>query len=83
MHLLFSIIVGGIAGWLGSKIINGTGLGILFDILLGLAGGFVGDIILGLFGFHYSDNGFIPALATGTLGAVVLLGIAKLVRGGM
>jgi uncharacterized membrane protein YeaQ/YmgE (transglycosylase-associated protein family) len=40
--MLYSIIVGLIAGWLAGQVMKGGGYGVIADILLGLLGGLVG-----------------------------------------
>jgi uncharacterized membrane protein YeaQ/YmgE (transglycosylase-associated protein family) len=53
MGILSWLIVGLIAGFIGSKIVNRTGEGMVRDILLGILGAIVGDAIfteLGLVG---------------------------------
>jgi uncharacterized membrane protein YeaQ/YmgE (transglycosylase-associated protein family) len=74
------IIVGGIAGWLASLLVEGTGLGLLGDIIVGIIGGLIGGFILGLFGF--GGAGIIWTFITAVLGAVILLLIVKAVTGG-
>ena len=40
------IIIGGIAGWLASKVVRGGGSGILIDIVVGVIGGYIGGTLL-------------------------------------
>ncbi|MGO9070321.1 MAG: hypothetical protein ACLQKC_17555, partial [Mycobacterium sp.] len=42
--LIGYIIIGGIAGWLASKLVKGGGSGILVDIVVGVVGAFVAGI---------------------------------------
>ncbi|MBB6109829.1 GlsB/YeaQ/YmgE family stress response membrane protein [Mucilaginibacter lappiensis] len=79
MHLLFQILLGGIAGWLAGKVMKGDGYGIIIDILLGLVGGWVGGEILGWLGIHW--GGSIGYLITAFLGAVLLVWISRLIKG--
>jgi uncharacterized membrane protein YeaQ/YmgE (transglycosylase-associated protein family) len=44
------IIVGGIAGFLASKVLTGKGMGLIWDVLVGILGGFLGGWLAGLFG---------------------------------
>lgn len=74
------IVVGGIAGWLASLLIEGTGLGILWDVVVGIVGGLIGGFILGAFGL--SGGGIWWTFLTAFVGAVILLFIVKLVTGG-
>ncbi|QNK64564.1 GlsB/YeaQ/YmgE family stress response membrane protein [Pedobacter sp. PAMC26386] len=79
MHLLFHILLGGIAGWLAGKVMKGDGYGVIFDILLGLIGGWVGGALLGWFNIH--TGGDISYLITAFLGAVLLVWISRLIKG--
>ena len=45
------IIIGGLAGWIGSKIIGtDASMGILLNIIVGIIGGFLGGWLLGMLG---------------------------------
>ena len=52
MGFLAWIILGLIAGFIGSKIVNKTGEGLFLDIILGIIGGVVGGWLVSFFGFH-------------------------------
>ena len=69
------IIIGIIAGWLTGKLMRGAGYGLLMDLFLGLVGAVVGGWIFGLLGLH--AYGFIGSLTTATVGAVVLVALAR------
>ncbi|MCJ2079202.1 GlsB/YeaQ/YmgE family stress response membrane protein, partial [Methylobacterium sp. E-016] len=45
MSLLAWIVLGLIAGFIGSKIVNNTGQGLVVDILLGIVGAVVGGFL--------------------------------------
>jgi len=81
INILAWIIVGGIAGWLASLVVEGTGLGILGDIIAGIVGALIGGFIVSLllpgsFGF----TGFnIGSLIIAFIAAVILLLILRLV----
>jgi uncharacterized membrane protein YeaQ/YmgE (transglycosylase-associated protein family) len=76
--LLGWIVIGIIAGWLTGKLMRGAGYGILMDLILGLIGAVIGGWIFGLLGI--SSYGFVGSLAAATVGAVVLVAIARLFR---
>lgn len=78
MGLITSLIVGGIAGWLGSKIFQGSSLGLLWNIVAGIAGSFVGSWALGLLKVNLG-SGFIGAIITGAIGAIIILFILNLI----
>src|SRR5947208_6895563 len=50
MGILSWLILGLIAGWIGSKIVNKTGEGFFLDIVLGVVGALVGGFLFSLFG---------------------------------
>ena len=77
--MLYSIIIGGIAGWLAGKIMKGGGFGILKNVLLGIIGGFVGGWLFGLLGISLLD-GWPGDLLEGVIGAVVILFVAGIIK---
>jgi len=79
--LLILLLVGLIAGWLAGHVVQGTGLGVIGDMVIGVAGSFVGGLLLPKLGVHLG-SGTIAAIANATIGAVLLLFIIRLVRGG-
>jgi len=79
--LLIILVVGLIAGWLAGQIVQGTGFGIVGDLLIGVLGAFIGGWLLPHLGLHLGF-GIVAAIINATVGALVLLSILKLVRGG-
>ena len=79
--LLVIICVGVVAGWIAGQIVQGTGFGILGDLIVGIAGAFVGSWALPQFHIHFGD-GIVAAVANATIGAVLLLVVIGLIRGG-
>src|SRR5580704_1895217 len=51
--LLVILLVGLIAGWLAGKIVQGTGLGIVGDLIVGIVGAFIGSWLLPQLGIHW------------------------------
>lgn len=74
------IVVGGIAGWLASLVVEGTGLGLLGDIVVGVVGAVIGGWLLSLVGL--TGAGIVWTFITAFVGAVILLFIVKLITGG-
>jgi len=74
------IVIGGIAGWLASRIMNRGASGILLNIVIGVIGGFLGGMLLGWFGVdvEHGRRWFTFFVSLG--GAIVLLWIVGLVR---
>ena len=74
------IVIGLLAGWLSGKVTRGVGFGLVADLCLGLVGGVIGGWIFALLGIgHY---GYIGGLAAATVGAIVLLALARLLASG-
>ncbi|HSA91687.1 MAG TPA: GlsB/YeaQ/YmgE family stress response membrane protein [Terriglobales bacterium] len=75
--LLGWILIGIIAGWLAGTITRGGGFGLIADLFLGLIGAVLGGWIFSRLGIGF--GGFIGSLAAATVGAVTLVGGARLV----
>jgi uncharacterized membrane protein YeaQ/YmgE (transglycosylase-associated protein family) len=73
MGILAWIIVGLIAGFIGSKIVNKTGEGMLRDILLGIVGAMVGGFIFNALGLVGVTGVNIWSIFVAVIGAVVFL----------
>lgn len=76
--ILVTLLIGAVAGWLGSQLFKGSGLGLLGNIVVGILGSFVGYWLLGQLGIHLG-TGWVGAILTGALGAFVILAIINLV----
>ena len=76
------IIIGGLAGWVGSKIMRTDAqMGLVLNIVVGIVGGLVGGFLLRGFGVNVAGGGLMFSFLTCLLGAVILLAIVKLVTG--
>ena len=76
------IILGGIAGWLASKIMKTDAQqGIIMNIIVGIVGGLLGGWVLSLFGVNVAGGGLIFSMLTAIGGAVLLLWIVGRVTG--
>jgi uncharacterized membrane protein YeaQ/YmgE (transglycosylase-associated protein family) len=67
------IILGLIAGFIASKIVNAQGSGIVLDIVLGVIGAFVGGFIFSLIGANGVTGFNIYSMLVAVVGAVVVL----------
>jgi uncharacterized membrane protein YeaQ/YmgE (transglycosylase-associated protein family) len=74
------IIIGLLAGWIAGTISRGRGFGCIANIVLGLVGAVLGGWIFTKLGIE--RYGFIYSLAAATVGAVILVAIARLFSGG-
>ncbi len=77
--ILAWIVVGLVAGWLASKVM-GSGTGLVGDLILGLVGAFIGGLIIGA--FTTGTFQIAGSILVAFIGAVILIGIARMVTGG-
>ncbi len=85
MGWIVAIIVGGVAGWLASMVMNrDASMGIFLNIVVGIIGALIGNAVLApLLGFGGSIQTFnLGAFAIAVLGAIVLLAVLNLVQRG-
>ena len=80
MSILAWIILGLLAGFIGSKIVNKKGEGLILDILLGIIGGVFGGWLFNKFGASGVTGLNLYSLLVAVVGAVVLLLIYHAVR---
>ena len=79
--LLVILVVGIVAGWLAGQIMQGTGFGLIGDLLIGLIGAFIGDWLLPRLNIHLG-SGMVALIINALIGALVLLLLLRLLRGG-
>ncbi len=76
------IIIGGIAGWLASKIMGTDAQqGLFLNIVVGIVGGIIGGFVLRLLGVSTAGAGWLLTLLTALAGACILLLLIGLVTG--
>jgi uncharacterized membrane protein YeaQ/YmgE (transglycosylase-associated protein family) len=81
MSVISWIILGLIAGFIGSKIVNKSGQGMLMDIVLGIVGAVIGGVIFNFFGAAGVTGLNIYSLIVSVIGAVVVLFLYHAVSG--
>ena len=73
MSILAWLVVGLVAGWIGSMIVNRGGEGLIMDIVLGVVGAFVGGFLFNMLG-HTGVTGInLYSIFVAAVGAVVVL----------
>ena len=80
MSVVAWIILGLVAGFVGSKIVNKTGEGLFLDIILGIVGAIVGGWLFSLFGASGVTGLNLYSFAVAVIGAVVVLVVYHAVR---
>jgi uncharacterized membrane protein YeaQ/YmgE (transglycosylase-associated protein family) len=74
MSIIAWLILGLLAGWIGSMIVNrGRGEGLMLDIVLGVVGAFVGGFLFNMFGETGVSGLNLYSLLVAVAGAVVVL----------
>jgi uncharacterized membrane protein YeaQ/YmgE (transglycosylase-associated protein family) len=73
MGIIAWLVLGLIAGFIASKIVNHTGSGIIMDIVLGIVGALVGGFLFSFFGASGVTGFNIYSAIVAIVGAVVVL----------
>ncbi|MBQ6588289.1 MAG: DUF2929 family protein [Butyrivibrio sp.] len=74
MGLIWGLILGAIAGYIASRLMNEKS-GTIKNILLGVGGGFVGGLVFKLIGF--TSSGIIGSLIVSTVGACICIWLGR------
>ncbi|NND31420.1 MAG: GlsB/YeaQ/YmgE family stress response membrane protein [Saprospiraceae bacterium] len=80
MDWIYIILVGALAGWIGSFLFKGSGSGLIWNVLLGVTGAIVGGWLFEKLDIQVS--GFSGSVLTAAIGAFVVLWIYRLIGGG-
>ena len=77
--LLYSIVIGGLAGWFAGQIKRGFGFGLIGNIILGIVGAVVGSWLFGVLGISLGPD-VIDYPIKAVIGALVVLVIVGLIK---
>jgi uncharacterized membrane protein YeaQ/YmgE (transglycosylase-associated protein family) len=80
MSVLAWLVLGLIAGFIGSKLVNKTGEGLVLDIGLGIVGAIVGGWLFSVFGMSGVTGLNLYSLVVAVIGAVVFLLVYHAIR---
>jgi uncharacterized membrane protein YeaQ/YmgE (transglycosylase-associated protein family) len=80
MSIVAWVVLGLIAGFIGSKLVNRTGEGFILDIALGIVGAVVGGWLFSMFGMSGVTGLNIYSLIVAVVGAVVFLLAYRAIR---
>ncbi len=81
MGFIAWIVLGLIAGFIASKVVNGAGEGMIMDIILGVIGAVVGGYLFSAFGSSGVTGFNIWSVFVAIVGAIVVLVIYHAVAG--
>jgi uncharacterized membrane protein YeaQ/YmgE (transglycosylase-associated protein family) len=76
--LIWTIMIGILAGWLAGQIVKGRGMGLVVDLIVGIIGSLLGGFIFGL--LQLGTYGLIGRLVMATVGAVILLLLVRVIK---
>ena len=82
MGIIAWLVLGLIAGFIASKIVNHRGSGVLMDIVLGIVGALIGGFLFSFFGAAGVTGFNIYSMLVAIAGAVVVLWLFHMLRGG-
>lgn len=77
--IIVIILIGAAAGWLGSLLFSGSGLGMVGNVIVGILGSFVGSWLLRELKVSIGGSPLVNAIITGAIGAFVILFVVSLV----
>lgn len=81
MGILAWVVLGGLAGWIGSMVMGTNGSqGLLLNIIVGIVGAAVGGFLFNLLGGAGVTGFNLYSLLVAIIGSVVLLWIVKVIR---
>lgn len=80
MSIIAWLILGLIAGFIGSKIVNKSGEGVFLDIILGVVGAFVGGWLFSKFGSSGVTGLNLYSLLVAVIGSIVVLVVYHAIR---
>ena len=81
MGILSWIIIGGIAGWIGSIITrNDRQMGCITNVIIGIIGSFIGGYVVNFFGGYGVTGLNVWSIIVAVIGSVIFLSIINLFR---
>jgi uncharacterized membrane protein YeaQ/YmgE (transglycosylase-associated protein family) len=73
--LVWYILVGLLTGWIASLLVQGRGMGIVRDIVVGIVGALIGGFLAGELGIPI--GGLFSAMTMAVIGAVLFLAVLR------
>ena len=83
MGIIAWLLLGLVAGFIASKIVNRSGSGIVLDLILGVVGAFAGGFLFHLIGARGVTGFNLWSLLVAVIGAVVVLGVYHAIERGI
>lgn len=80
MSFIAWIVLGLLAGFIGSKLVNKSGEGVLADTVLGIVGAIIGGWLFSRFGYAGVTGFNMYSVFVAVVGAVVVLVVYHVIR---
>jgi uncharacterized membrane protein YeaQ/YmgE (transglycosylase-associated protein family) len=80
MHILAWIVLGLVAGFIASKIVNKSGEGLILDSIIGMVGAVVGGWLFSFFGMAGASGLSLYSLVVAVVGSIVLLLVWRAIK---
>ncbi|HOD13310.1 MAG TPA: GlsB/YeaQ/YmgE family stress response membrane protein [Spirochaetota bacterium] len=77
--ILVLLAIGLLAGWLAGLIMKGRGMGLLWNLIIGVAGSFLGGFLFGLFNISIISP-LVTRIIAAVAGAIIILAIINLIK---
>ena len=79
--IIIACVIGAIAGWLAGLLVQGTGFGLVGDIVVGILGALIAGFLFPVLGITLTlGGGVLGAIILAFIGAVILLVIVRLFK---
>ena len=79
--LIIACVVGAIAGWLAGLLVQGTGFGLVGDIVVGILGALIAAYLFPRLGIALTlGGGLLGSIILAFIGAVILLVIVRVIK---
>lgn len=83
LDIISWLIVGALAGWLGSRLMGQDNASIITDIVIGIVGAIIGGFLADLLGLRVDPNAFnVLSILVAVIGAMILIAIYRALTGG-
>ena len=80
-EIIIACVIGAIAGWLAGLLVQGTGFGLVGDIVVGILGALIAGFLFPVLGITLTlGGGVLGAIILAFIGAVILLVIVRLFK---
>ncbi len=76
MGIIWSLVVGVVAGWLAGVLVKGGGFGLVGDLVVGVIGAVLGGLLFG----QFLGGGIIGSIVVATIGAILLLVVVRFIK---